>query len=432
MKNTAILFILSFTSLIISASNKAFVPEIWLQSENYTGSYQYNGEGVSLTLTLLQDAQNNLTGTLASNNQTQFSLEGMVAEGVATGVCYGNNYSVFFEAYLEGQVLTLGLIEPDEYNMPNYDAAQYIVFNKTGSSYNEAPYANRTNPTQQNYAPKQNQQTPPPNKGNTTKLSGEIVKDELNGFEFSKPSGWIHNFVDGQLLLGSNTIPGLITVVPHQSGNIHDMRNEMMQGLQEEGVYLSLSGNLGEMGSNIISGYYDGYVQGEVARGYGLGVLSPHGGGVFVLAVSTPDKLGNEIMAAANTIAKNTRFIKPSAGDASLVKHFAGEWMWSNGYRSEWLMFFPDGSFSDQYEAAYSGNFNDQGGNVTGNWGATNQEKNRGRWTIKGTRERGTIMIVYPNGNRQNYNYEVFVERGQKYYREYMINGYHYSKSKDY
>ncbi len=65
----------------------------------------------------------------------------------------------------------------------------------------------------------------------------------------------------------------------------------------------------------MITGYYDGSVQGEQARGYGIGLLSQYGGGIFVLAVSTPQKLGQDIIAAADYLAQNTHFSKRETGD---------------------------------------------------------------------------------------------------------------------
>ena len=179
-------------------------------------------------------------------------------------------------------------------------------------------------------------------------------------------------------------------------------------------------------------GYYNGSVQGEQARGYGMGLLSPHGGGIYILAVSTPQKLGQEIMAAADYLASNTQFNKRKTGDSNLVRHFSGEWAWTNGYRTSWMTFFPDGSYSDQSEASYSGNMSDGSGNVTGNWGVAGQDSNRGRWSIQGTTDSGVITVINPDGSQNRYEYSVFIERGEKYYREYMISGYHYSKQKDF
>jgi hypothetical protein len=399
-------------------------------------------------LTLQQGSYGELSGTLQSNNGSNFTLEGSVSEGMAAGICRMEEGGVFFEAYLDGQDLTLSLIEPDEYNMPDYDRAQYLVFTKSTKQNNPnvqsiSPLEQLTRTKEQEqqtirqdkpaqYASKAETQPSPPSGFAAIPAGYETVSDEINGYAFLKPSGWNHQVSEGYILLGSNTVPGLILTFPHQGRSFQEMLQEMSTGIQEEGIHLTLSSQVQQLSSSMANCYYQGIVQGEQAKAYGIGVLNPKGGGIFILAISTPDKLGSEIESAANSISKHTSFTSPKAGDQDLVRHFSGEWAWSNGYRTEWMMFYPDGSFSDQYEAAYSGNTTDGWGNQTGNWGATNQSTSRGRWSIQGNRDAGVITVISRDGTQTRYEYRVFVENGEKYYREYMFNGYHYQKNKQY
>jgi hypothetical protein len=260
----------------------------------------------------------------------------------------------------------------------------------------------------------------------------ELVDDKINGYSFTLPEGWVYQKADGQILLGSHTIAGLISVSPHQAGSMQELLRLMSLGIQEEGVYLNPGGKSRQIDQAMASGYYEGIVQGEQAKGYLIGLLSPHGGGIFVLALSTPAKLGNDIIATAEYVASNTRFTRRETGSADLVAHFAGQWAWTNGYRTQWMTFFPDGSYSDQSEASYSGDLTDGSGNITGNWGVAGEDSNRGRWTIQGNIDSGVIIVINPDGSQNRYEYRVFVERGEKYYREYLFNGYHYRKRKNF
>ncbi len=355
-------------------------------------------------------------------------MEGMVNEGIAAGVFSGNEGSLYFEAYMEGNDLTLSLIEPDQFNMPDYDSARTLVLNRTA----QQPSASQP-PSPEQYSSIDQLTTNQHEKQSSNVKPGTVlVKDNVNGYSFTKPAGWIHQQGDGQILLGSNTIPGLISVFPHQAGNMQELQGLMREGIQEEGVFLSLDRVIQQLGSNMATGYYNGSVQGEQARGYGIGILSQHRGGIFILAVSTPQKLGQDIIVAADYLARNTHFSKREIGDTDLVRHFSGEWMWTNAYRTKWKTFFPDGSYSDQSEASYSGNMSDGSGNVTGNWGTAGQNSNRGRWSIQGNRDSGVITVINTDGSQNRYEYNVFVERGEKYYREYLLNGTLYAKQKDY
>ena len=83
-----------------------------------------------------------------------------------------------------------------------------------------------------------------------------------------------------------------------------------------------------------------------------------------------------------------------------LLYKFAGRWDSATSNTLHNIYLKPDGSFEDSYEAGYSGQFSDQGGFQTGNWGAAGNQKTDGRWTIQGTLRQGTINLIYRNGFR--------------------------------
>ena len=105
--------------------------EAGLLQQSYTGIYQSTTNDIILTLTIKQEGFDVLTGTLKSSNGAQFILEGTVSEGIAAGVLSGNEGSLYFEAYMDGNDLTISLIEPDQYNMPDYNTAEYLVMSRT-------------------------------------------------------------------------------------------------------------------------------------------------------------------------------------------------------------------------------------------------------------------------------------------------------------
>jgi len=111
----------------------------------------------------------------------------------------------------------------------------------------------------------------------------------------------------------------------------------------------------------------------------------------------------------------------------NLLYKFAGRWdhVTSNTLHNIYLK--PDGSFEDSYEAGYSGQFVDQGGFQTGNWGAVGNEQAGGRWTIQGTLRQGTITLIHRNGKRANYRYQVHCRGSECYGGEYFFNGKLYS-----
>lgn len=235
------------------------------QQTGFSGTYTLTYEGTTLTLHLQQDQTGNITGTLTSTTGVNYTIQGQVNEGVAVGACVDQQGGVYFEAYFAEQQLIFTLIEPDQYNMPDYNRAQTLSFNRS---------------------------------------------------------------------VGDAQIPGMPRAAENQNP----------------------SGN-------------------------------------------------------------------PPAATSEIMKHFSGSWTTTTTNTQTWVTLRPDGTFSDQYESSYSGNFNDQYGNDMGSWGQANQQNASGKWTVNGNREQGTITLIYSNGEQTVVQYKVNQEKGQTYYNEYWFNG---------
>ncbi len=258
--------------------------------------------------------------------------------------------------------------------------------------------------------------------------------DALWGFKFVPPAGWAFQKTASGIMLGSNTVAGLIVVFPHSATSMQQMQQEMMQGIHEEGTALSVAGKPVAVAGNALAVDYTGEVNQQQAKAKGYGVLSPNGGGAYILAITTPDKMGKDLTSAAETIGRNMQYIKAGsgAGSSDLIRFFADTWITTTTNTSTAVYLYADGTYSDHYEASYSGNMTDGGGNNTGNWGNANQQGGRGRWSVQGNKDQGKIIMVSAGGERYEYTYQVHVENGQKYYSEYYFNGTLYHRKNKY
>lgn len=441
-----VLLLTVFTAVILNA-----------QQENVTGTYKYQSVDAVLTLKLNQQGSV-LAGTLSSSSGASFNLQGQIENGIGSGTCADDAGSVFFEVYFIEGDLTFSLIEPDDNNKPDYDKAQYLVFeksNETGSpqatdivagklgiqpntnaatssvtpSISRTPAVSQTPTTSQTLANSPtSSNTYAGTQGNSNIGQGE-VGDPSWGFKFTPPAGWVHQQTGEGVILGHNTIAGMILVIPHMSENMQQMQQEMMQGLQEGGSYLAPSGALENTDQNVLSGDYAGSMDGTQVKARGFGILSPNGGGAYLIAVSTPEGLSDDLVGAAEAITRNIQYFKVDVSD--LARHFAGTWSHFTTNTSTWMTFHPDGSYSDEYEASYSGNLTDGAGTQTGNWGTAGQESGRGRWTVRGTKDAGTIIVRKANGDEVYYEYRVNQKDGRKYYWEYYFNGDFYMKKEE-
>ncbi len=236
------------------------------------------------------------------------------------------------------------------------------------------------------------------------------------GFKFQPPAGWKFQSSPEGIFLGHDTVAGMILVLPHTAANIQAVREQMMLGLHEEGLDLTPAGGLRPAGASALAGDYEGVVQGGQAKALGLGTLSPFGGGAFIVALTTPEKFGRELPAAAETIARNMRYFRVEASE--VMSHFAGTWVTMTKSTETRFTLTPAGEFYSGYEASYSGRFDDGGA-----WGTASNSSDRGRWTVRGDKRQGQIILTYSNGRQVQIPYRVQVERGETFWNEYWFNG---------
>jgi len=411
-------------------------------AQNLAGKYQLSSQGTSLTLELFLDGQGNLTGSLSSSTGMRYRVEGVMQDGVGVGMVTDGQSGSYFEAHPQGNELMLALIEPDANSMPDYNNVQQLLFTRqgaaslpgSGSGFGaSSPPAFGSQPPSTapafQPAPSQGLQAPP----GSGKSAGE-VSDPQWGYGFNLPAGWKWQKSGEGALLGHDTIAGLIVVFPHTAGSYQEVQSWMREGLQEEGVMLSPSGPIKQLGSNAMGGDYQGLWEGQQARARGIGTWSPNGGGAIIIAVSTPEKFSPQLSKPAEDIARSMRYFKVDV--STMTKHFAGYWWYYSGTSSishERIIYLgPDGTYSEKGEdAANVGNY-DQYGNMNNQYLGNYQDRTQGRWTVRGNKNTGVIAVTRANGSSFEIGYQVKSSNNQKY-GDYYFNGklYHWITEKD-
>lgn len=245
-------------------------------------------------------------------------------------------------------------------------------------------------------------------------VQAQTVHDPQWTFSFQLPQGWTCEHDASGAVLGHSTIPGIILVLPHTVGSAEELQQAMQQGLEEDNVALYPSGEIKKAKGSTFSAPYAGVFQGQEVRAKGYGTLSPRGGGAYVIALSTPDAFGNELGNAADALVRSITYVTQEAGIAP--SYLAGTWVTMTKSTETTLTLTADGQFSTGYVAGYSGT-------ESGQWGLAREDHSSGRWTSSGSRERGTITLVYGNGKQEMIQYKVQVENGEVYWNEYWFNG---------
>lgn len=269
----------------------------------------------------------------------------------------------------------------------------------------------------------------PAGTASSSAISANEAGDPNWGFKFRVPEGWGAQKTGEYILLGHNTIAGVIFVLPHTEQTLQQVQAQMQSGLSEEGVQLFPSGALQPLGNNAVAGEYSGVFNGQQAKARGIGTASPYGGGAYIVGLATLDKYSRDLSNAADAIARGMQYFKMDSSD--LVRHFSGTWVSMTKSTMTTITLAPDGSYYYGYEAGYSGGFGNQYGDQTGSWGTAREDTNRGRWTIRGNKQNGVIMVTFQDGTESTLEYQVHVEKGQTYWNEYFIDGELYGRKTD-
>lgn len=247
---------------------------------------------------------------------------------------------------------------------------------------------------------------------------GQTVQDPQWGFSFQVPAGWKHQYDAAGALLGHETIPGMLLVLPHTVGTIQELESLMQQGLEEEGITLMLAGQISPAGKNMLSSTYSGEYQGQQVQAKGYGLLSPQGGGAYVIALCTPENYGKKLEAAAEALVRSVRYPKPDgkSGGSGIAANLVGTWVTMTKSTETTVTLAADGNFYTNYVAGYSGT-------ESGQWGLAREDKSAGRWLVRGSREQGVVVLRYANGKEETIQYKVHREGGEVYWNEYWFNG---------
>jgi len=205
-------------------------------------------------------------------------------------------------------------------------------------------------------------------------------------------------------------------------------KNQLIFNGQPASYHLLPNAFVVEESSGSVTYYYE-YLEGTLV------ILSPDGSMTYCQKAKKPPAQ-TQHQARAQTTSKGwpPPYKKPSgrstwedSSPAKLLYKFAGRWDSATTNTLHNIYLKPDGSFEDHCESGYSGQYTDQGGYQTGNWGAAGNEQDIGNWAIKGTLRQGIITLFHGSGKRTDYKYQVHCRGNECYGSEYFFNGKLYS-----
>lgn len=151
--------------------------------------------------------------------------------------------------------------------------------------------------------------------------SGRIDYKQL-GLSFEIPEGWLGQEAEMGYLIASNTIPGIILLLPHdQAYSLAQIKEQAEAGLNEaNGTNLKLAGPLSDLGKGAIGGEFTGTLEWQPAKAFIIGMHNPHGLGITIIAITTTEQYNTNYAGYAKAVKNSIQFRKPES------KEDIGEW----------------------------------------------------------------------------------------------------------
>ena len=142
--------------------------------------------------------------------------------------------------------------------------------------------------------------------------AADEVDDAAWGLRFRIPSGWqVAQEGEESWILGSNSLPGMVLVWELELETLAELRSVVSQEIVDDGIRLTPRGAQEEVGASGLGVEVEGTLGDAQVRGYAVGVISPHGAGVTILAVTEPERYEAGHRGAARELAESVRFRPP-------------------------------------------------------------------------------------------------------------------------
>jgi len=226
------------------------------------------------------------------------------------------------------------------------------------------------------------------------------------GYSFKSPDGWIHQDVqNGSHLFGSNTLPGLIAVYPHAHDSKEAIRAyTQANGIEEEGMLLFPEGSIDNFSTNGIIGTFTGWAEGSAIKAAMISLFSPHGGGVSIMVITSPDKFDDSYLVLARSIANSVSLYLPIESDPAKAwrtglsnKKLTYLNTTSNMTEKTTLLLYENGRFIYGDQSSYSSR------DYTSDFYTASQSEDGGKWKILGDGQAIQLQLTYNDGSISQY-----------------------------
>ncbi|NOZ12582.1 MAG: hypothetical protein GXO69_02915 [Acidobacteria bacterium] len=337
----------------------------------------FSGEGVTLSL---QASGKAVSGTLVFNG-SQFPLTGTSAGKALRGNFNAGGNLYPFSARLSGNKMTFST-----------GGTTYSLHKTRTAAASSKPLRQQVPATGAAPRPAATQPVSSATKGRT-------ITDRQAGVTFTVPSGWTARNSSGGYLLVSKTYKGLIAITANPYHTLQELQAGAGEGIMDEeaGIQLMPVSRYERIGSNGMGAVFSGRVNGQAARAYVAGLISPHPGamGVTIIAMTSVASYNGSYPRWAKEIAGSIRFSAPRA-DRTLMAWFSAVYWRHSGSTSSYGGISHDKTWTFCSNGRFS-YYSENSASVTGTYGSASSDNSQGTWTIRGNRKQGVITLTFTN-----------------------------------
>lgn len=233
---------------------------------------------------------------------------------------------------------------------------------------------------------------------------------------YTVPGGWqVQRQLGRVQVLGSMNEAGALYVAPGLYGNFQEVQADIAalyatMGVAASPVEPATTTTLG--GKQAMAATYASYDQmGQVVHHRIVAVLSPHGTGLVVVGMTTPQMMGR-LRQTVESLAASLRVSGPPQVNQQLVQALRGRWMFYEGRANpttramggssrsyeEWVEFDGQGTYAWQSSASVSVTTPGYSGGA----GGANATNDRGTYTVI-----GTTLVVRGQRGQQAFDIQV-------------------------
>lgn len=224
----------------------------------------------------------------------------------------------------------------------------------------------------------------------------------------------------------------------HKYNSLQQIQSEAQQGLVDEnGTNLQLAGKIEPVGANGLGAPYQGQVQGQPAKAYAVGLLSPLGGGLTIIAMVETASYSEKYANYVKSIAAGMQFFKPKVSPIaeqwqrdlsgtkltylwSYTSGGSGDGSYVGGSQITEIHLCPQGFFKyfDDNQMAIDGGYS-TGANASAF--GSGKDQGHGRWTVIGRGQTPFLVLTFHDGRelqfRIGYENDKLYLNGNRYFR---------------